>query len=185
MLREFAADLRFGVRTLRRSPWFTSVAVLTLAVAIGANSAVFSFIDALLVKTLEVEKPGELVSLGPGASGTTGTSTNPQTDHFSYPQFEALRELEVFSRIAASPTFSVGVTVGESASPDDIQRARCALVSGDYFAMIGLRPLAGRFIDPADDDVRSGGSRVVVVSEQYWRRRLGAEQEVLGTTISL
>ena len=184
-MREFLSDLRLAVRTLRRSPAFTLTAVATLALAIGANSAVFSFIDSLLLKSLAVEQPERLVSVGPGASNSVGTSDSPQTDNFSYSQLEAFRELDVFSGVAASPTFVTTVFEGERVSPDDVERAQCSLVSGDYFATLGVRPLAGRLIEPADDDVRTGGSRVAVLGETYWRRKMGGDPDVLGDTILL
>lgn len=183
MLGETLTDLRLSLRALGRSPGFAATAVGTLALAIGANTAVFSFIDSLLLKSLAVEEPGRLVSVGPGGSGSVGISDAPQTDHFSYPQLEALRELDVFSSVAASPTFMTTVFIGERVSPDNVQRAQCGLVSGEYFSMVGIRPLAGRLIEPVDDDVRSGGSRVVVLGETYWRRELGGDPELIGETI--
>jgi len=186
MIRDVLADLRFAGRTLRRSPVFAVVSVTVLALAIGANSAVFSFMDALLLKTMTVAEPDRLVSLGPGAHSIFGMSDSPQAESFSYQQFEALQELEgVFTRIAASPTFGGRVTVGEPVSPDNIQRASCQLVTGEYFGMLGVRPILGRPIEPEDDEAGSSGARVAVLSYSYWQRRRGGDPGIVGTTIRL
>lgn len=178
--------MRFALRTLRRSPVFASVSIAVLALAIGANSAVFSFIDALLVRSLPVAEPERLVSLGPGLTSSFGMSDSPQDDSFSYEQLEALREFDgVFSSISATPTFGSRVTVGERTSSTRPARAQCDLVDGEYFRMLGIQPLAGRWIEPEDDQISSGGARVVVLSHGYWTRRFGGDLGALGQTILL
>lgn len=185
MTTEILDDLRYAVRTLARSPGFACIAIITLALGIGANSAVFSFVDALLLKTLPVNEPERLVVLGPGGMGTMSTADAPQEDHFSFAQFEAIRQRsEVFAAVSASPTVSTTVLIGDRVPGDDPERAACELVSGEFFSMMGIRPLAGRWIEPNDDEV-STAARVVVISHSYWQRRLGGDPEPLGRTLVL
>ena len=178
-------DLRFAIRSLVRAPGFALVAILTLAIGIGANTAIFSFVEAVLLRTLPVHAPAELVMLGPGAAGVTGTSDRPQADHFAFAQYEALRENnDAFQNVAAVATFNVGTTVrSPDQGPEASQVLPSQLVSGDYFATLGLLPALGRLLSRAD--VTPGAEAVVVVSHAYWRNGLGARQDVLGSTLIL
>jgi predicted permease len=185
MLSEILSDVRFGARKLVRTPGFTIVAVVMLALGIGANAAVFSFIDAILLKTLPVADPGRLVMLGPGAMGIMGRSTVPQKEVFSYAQLEALSERhDVFTEVAASPTSMAYVTVGLPDAAGATARAACQLVSGRYFQMLGLIPFAGRWIT-AEDEARSGGNAVAVLSYAYWQNEFDGNRGALGETIIL
>lgn len=180
-------DLRLSLRSLGRNPGFFAVASLTLALGVGANTAVFSFLEALLLRELPVEKPGELVVLGPGAMGILSRSDRPQADVFSYAQYEALRADNdgVLSEVAAAPTFDTAVYWGEPAAPgEDRPTARCQLVTGSYFPLMGARPLAGRLLTP-DDDGAPGENPVVVVSRDFWQGRLGGDEPPVGATVRL
>lgn len=183
MLGEIINDLRFGARKLTRSPGFAIVAVTMLALGIGANAAIFSFIDAILLKSLPVADPGSLVVFGEGGSAVTGTGDRPQTDSFSYEQLLAFEQRkDIFSHVAASPTFLSTVAVGEPG--DSAENANGQLVSGEYFEMWGIAPFAGRWITPQDNLPTSEG-HVVVLNYAYWQRRLNADPQTLGQILTL
>lgn len=176
-----------AIRALRRSPGFTAVASLTLAIGIGANTAVFSLIEALILRPLPVERPSELAVLGTGALGTISMSDRPQSEVFSFAQFQALRRNSngVLAEVAATPTTDNRVYWGDRpVSGSDLQRASCVLVSGSYFPLLGIRPFRGRLIGP-DDDGAPGSNPVAVVSHAFWKGRLGGSADVIGSTIRI
>ncbi len=178
-----AQDLRYGLRQLARSPAFTAVAVLSLALGVGANAAIFSLVEQVLLRTLPVHEPDRLVNLSapghkPGilAGGPEGT----HEDIFSYPMFRDLEAgQQVFTGIAAHRQFWSGLTIG-----DESFSGSGALVSGSYFPVLGLRPALGRLLGPDDDRV-PGAERVAVLGHRFWETRLGADPDVLGRTITV
>ena len=174
-LDDFVRDVRHALRTLRRAPAFTAVATLTLALGIGANLAIFSVIDALLVRQLPIDKPGELVSLAahrPGQPEPSETFTNPL--------WETIRdEQDVFAGVFAwsSPEpfdFSEGAIV---------QTVDGLMVSGGYFDTLRIAPAAGRLIAAGDD--RRGCPAVAVLSHGFWQAQFGASRDIVGRTIAL
>jgi hypothetical protein len=144
-MRNFGRDLRFGLRSLRRSPAFTLVAVLSLALGIGANTAIFSVIDALLLRDLPVKAPRELMLFGNGrASGVDDDFPNGETLLFSVPFFRAVQaNNSVFADIAAEESMMDAVHVRFSSSSEP-ERLRIRLVSGNYFSVLGAGAEAGR-----------------------------------------
>jgi predicted permease len=174
-------DIRFGLRMLRKSPAFTLVAVLTLALGIGANTAIFSLINAVLLKMLPVKNPGQLVAIGdPTQVGRRSVGT-PQVDILSYPLYQHLRDhTEVFSGMLASgQVHRVQISMGKSDITND---ATGALVSGNYFSVLGVDALIGRTLSPEDDDAK-GKHAVVVISYDFWVRKLSQNQQVVGETL--
>ena len=180
-------DLRLSLRALIRNPWFLASTLLILALGIGANVAVFSFIDALLLRALPVERPAELVVLGPGATGNISRSTHPPTDVFSFAQYRALVEdnNDTLAAVAAAASFSTtaywGDDQGLGTAP---QPVACQLVTGAYFPLLGLQSLHGRLLAPSDDGP-AGTNPVAVVSHAFWTTRLGADTGAVGSTIRL
>jgi predicted permease len=173
-------DLRYALRTLRRNPVFAIVAVLTLALGVGANAAVVSIVYGILLKPLPVSAPDQLVNIvSPGPrSGPTNCNTIGTCEAvFSYPMFRDLQRVQdVFTGIAAHSRFDVNLTYrGESTRNPGL------LVSGSYFPVLGLQPALGRLLGP-DDDRNVGGSEVVVLSHAYWTRRFGSA-DVIGDTL--
>ncbi|HLV94514.1 MAG TPA: ABC transporter permease [Candidatus Acidoferrales bacterium] len=185
-------DVRYALRVLRKSPGFTSVAVLTLALAIGANTALFSVIDAIALRSLPVPDPQQLVLLqwkarsGPNTNhsyfyggcpgGTRETAAGSSGCSFSYPMFERLRaERSVFLGIFAFATRPEDVSINGSAS-----QLNGAFVSGEFFPTLQARASLGRLIDPLDD--APGAQPVIVLGYAYWRDRLGADPDVIGKT---
>ncbi len=170
-------DIRYAARRLRAQPVFTTVAVLTLGLGIGVNTAMFSIIHALLFDALPVERPGDLVLLNP-----TGPRYGWTTGNFSvsYPAYSGLRDRqEVFSGLIAERTDVVNLTID-----GPTERATASIVSGNYFDVLGVRPLAGRLLSEADDRVR-GGHPVAVLSYGFWVERLGMRPDVVGRDVRI
>jgi predicted permease len=170
-------DLRHAVRGLSKAPGFLVVVVLTLGLGIGANTAIFSLMDQVLLRPLPVDDPGSLVLLdGPGAF--QGRTMNAMT--FSYPMYTDFRDRnEVFSGVLARFPLSMTV-VWRGAS----ERANGELVSGNFFDVLGVRAAVGRTLNAADDRT-PGAHPVAVLSYGYWQRRFGGDPHVLNGTITV
>jgi len=170
-------DLRHATRGLRKAPGFLAVVILTLGLGIGANTAIFSLMDQVLLRPLPVHDPGALVLLdGPGAF--QGRTMNAMT--FSYPMYTDFRDRnEVFTSVLARFPLSMTV-VWRGAS----ERANGELVSGNYFETLGVRPALGRVLNAADDRT-PGAHPIAVLSYGYWQRRFGADSQVLNQTITV
>jgi predicted permease len=180
-MKDFVQEMRFAFRTMGKSPGFTSVVVLTLALGIGANTAIFGLIDQLLVRPLPVREPGRLVVLdAPGPfSGSTHNNSEVLTP-ISHPIFEALRDRnDVFSGVLAR--YATSAHVGAS---DVTERVRADLVSGTFFDTLGVGPALGRVFSP-EDDVQPGGHPIVVLSHGFWERRFAADPKVVGRNVVL
>lgn len=181
-------DVRYGLRILRKQPGFTLIAVLSLALGIGANTAIFSLLDVVLLKSLPVHEPERLVLFGNGqGTGVTNGLPNQSWDLFSYPFYQQTRECnEVFSDVAA--LLSIPWTVhgninanGVSAEPEKLE---VQLVSGTYFSVLGVNASLGRVVTEADDE-NVGAHPVAVASHSFWERRLGGEPSAVGQTITI
>lgn len=174
--------LKFAFRTLFRTPFVTSVAVISLAFGIGANSAIFSLFDQMLLRPLPVARPSELVDLGaPGPKpGSQSCSQAGDCDQvFSYPMFRDLEQDNgnVFTGIAAHRGFGTNLSYkGQTLNSQGM------FVSGSYFGVLGLQPALGRLIDRQDDQVVDNAP-VVVLSHDYWQTRFGASPAVLNDTM--
>ena len=177
-LDDLGRDVRYGVRMLRRSPIFTAAAVLSLAIGIGANAAIFSLVDRILLRALTVPEPGQLVRLaweGSDFTGKWGSGTL-----VSYPLCRELDGQEqVFDGVLCRHPTMVVLSIGR-----DREQVRAEIVSGSYFQVLGAHPELGRLITPADD-AQPGTHPVVVLSHAFWRDRLGGAADVLGRTIRL
>ena len=172
-------DLRYGVRTLRRSPGFAIVATLCLALGIGANTAIFSFADALLLKMLPVQRPEQLVTF-------SADSVDQSYPNFPYPMYERFRDrTEVFSGMAAIWNLDrSNVLVNGSGGGLDPGQMRVGLVSGSYFDLLGVKAAIGRTFTTADDRI-PGQHPVAVISYGYWERRFALAADVVGRTFTL
>ena len=177
-------DIRYGVRTLSKNPAFTLVAVLTLALGIGANTAIFTLINAVLLRALPVQDPGQLVVVGdPGLANNRNLGT-PATDIFSYPLYRELRDgNNVFSGMTASgEEHRIAVETGGSGVVAD--DAVVNLVSGNYFSVLGVNPFRGRLL-VGQDDAAKGSNPVAVVSYEFWMRKLAEDPGIVGQTVRL
>ncbi|MFI5280780.1 MAG: ABC transporter permease [Gemmatimonadales bacterium] len=174
-------NLRLAFRTLVRTPFVTTIAVLSLALGIGANAAIYSAFNQMLLAPLPVQQPGELVSLGaPGPKpGMQNCGMAGDCDVvFSYPMFRDLEQAQTsFTGIAAHWLNDVNVAYGEHTS-----NTRAVFVSGSYFPVLGIVPAMGRLLSPIDDhDI--GSSPVAVLGYDYWTTQLGGDTRVLNTVI--
>ncbi len=178
LIEDLIQDARYGLRTLRKSPGFTAVAVLSLALGIGANTAIFSLVDPILFRLLPVKNPEQLVELKwVNERGEDGI-------WFSYPMFEQLRaRTQVFSGVFA--TNSVRSTDMVGPEPGNQQeKARLQLVSGKYFQVLGVNAVAGRTLTTADNQT-PGAHPVAVLNYSYWQRRFAGDVSVIGEVITL
>jgi putative ABC transport system permease protein len=169
-LETLLQDLRYGLRQLRRNPGFTIVAVLTLALGIGANAAIFSVIQALLLRSLPVPNPQELLQIDITVVGI-------KSDSFSYPIIRALSERkDVFRNLAGY--CANGFTLGP---PGATVRTVGEWVSGGFFPALELKPAAGRLLTPEDDE--PGAPLVAVISDGYWERNFHRDPAAVGSTL--
>ncbi len=172
LVETFLQDLRYGVRRLAKSPGFTAVAVLSLALGIGANTAIFSLVNTALLRPLPVERPEQIVSLA-NAAGSRGFPA------FSYPNYKDLRDRggEVFDGLYAYRFAPLSVS-HEGTS----ERLWGYVVTGNYFEVLGVKAALGRVLTP-DDDRQPGGHPVTVLSHEGWQRRFGADPSVVGKSL--
>src|SRR5258708_5666316 len=172
-------DVRYGLRMLAKNPGFTCIAILTLALGIGANTAIFSLLNQVLLRRLPVRNPGELVILkSPGPKRGHVWSDGDDSEIFSYPLYRGLpKNAAVFDGVIARYPFEASI-----ASHGQTERGSGELVTGNYFDVLGVRPILGRVLSPADDDVQ-GAHPVVVLSHSYWTRHFGGDAGVLNQAI--
>src|SRR6266851_4790926 len=172
-------DVRYGLRMLAKNPGFTFIAILTLALGIGENTAIFSLLNQVLLRRLPVRNPSELVVLkSPGPKRGHVWSDGDDSEIFSYPVYKGLaKNTTVFDGVLARFQFAASI-----ASHGETERGSGELVSGDYFEVLGVRPALGRVLSPADDDVQ-GAHPVLVLSHAYWTRHFGGDAGVLNQTI--
>ena len=163
-------DIRYGSRMLLRNPAFTAVAALSLALGIGANTAIFSVMDAVLLKMLPVQNPEELVRIN---------------SNVSYPAYQKLRtRTQTLAGLCAMTFFGTSVRVtGEAEHGPPAQ-----MVCGDYYSLLGVKPLMGRLLGPEDDQIPGAGGTqgpVGVISYPYWERRFGRDPSIIGKVINV
>ena len=164
-------DVRYGFRMLVKSPGLTIVAVISLALGIGANTAIFTLVDKLLLRTLPVEQPEQLVTIA---------SYNGENTSFSYPLYVDYRDRnDVFSGIMAysSAAFSLS-------DEGQTERISGSIVTGNYFSVLGVNPALGRFFLP-DEDQTPGAHAVAVLSYGLWKRHFNLDPAAINKTISL
>ncbi len=173
-LDDLAADTRYALRMLRKAPGFTAAAIVTLALGIGANTAVFSVADALFLRHLPVERPTELFHF------RRSTPVGPDT-RFSAPAFRRYQAVLPSGVQLAGMGTTVGMYLVVDQAPE---RVAAQLVSGNWFQTLGVRSVRGRVFGP-DDDRIADGHPVAVLSHQLWTRRFGGSDSVVGRTIRL
>src|ERR1700728_1610774 len=180
-----ASDIRYSLRMLAKSPGFTVIAILSLALGVGANTAIFTLINQLMLQDLPVRQPDQLVSFGEasggGVAGTIAVGTGGLFSYDFYRQIE--KQHQFFQDISASAGFTLpaGVRVS-SAGPAGA--AFLQLVSGNYFSVLGVQPALGRPILPNDEDA-PGRNPVAVLSYHYWQTVLAGDPSVIGRSITV
>lgn len=181
-MQSFLYDLRYAFRTLRKNPVLTSVALASLAIGIGANTAIFTLMDRVLLRSLPVRNPEQLVLLRSrgGWSGFVETSYGDGVS-LSWPKYRMLRDRSagIFDGLLARFPFRAGIaTQGQSENVDG------ELISGNYFDVLGVRPALGRLLT-GDDARTSGANPVAILSHAYWVRRFGSNPAVLNQTVAV
>jgi predicted permease len=179
-MQTFIQDIRYALRQLRKSPGFTLTVIVTLALGLGANAAVFTLFDRVLLRMLPVERPKELVRFNWTGSfnGSVSIFGGGQGDFFSYPMYKDLRDQnQVFQGMLAGVRTGVGVSWNNQAEDEDAE-----VVSGNYFQVLGLKPALGRLLTPQDDTAKNANP-VVVLSYNYWKTRFTASRDVIGRTV--
>jgi len=167
-------DIKHGARVLRKSPAFTLVAVLTLALGIGANAAIFSIVNAFLLRPLPVPNPEQLVFVA------NSHPENLEPHRISYLDYQDYSgQSDAFTDLAAYKIDFVGISADGHA-----ERAFTAFVSGNYFSMLGITPELGRLILPTEGKTQ-GADPVVVLGNEYWRKRFGGDRSVIGKAVTV
>jgi predicted permease len=174
-LESLWADTKYALRRLRKSPGFTSIALLTLAIGIGANTGIFTLLDAVLLKSLPVPHPEELFVVKQGDHAA-------DKSRFSYPFFDQLRQQLPGGASVAATGWPDDFYVSTSKEPP--QATEGQLVSGNYFQVFETYPVLGRLLT-ADDDKELGGSPVAVISYQYWQQNFGGDPAVVGRKLDI
>jgi predicted permease len=169
---DLANDLCYAYRTLRRSPGFSAVAVLSFALGIGANAAIFTVINAVMLRTLPVKQPDRLVQITRLLDGRPGL--------VSYPLFEHFRD----NVKSISSAFAQGTSDQAIVIDGEDELVTADLVSGGYYIVLGIEPAAGRLLGPGDD-VLSPSSPAAVISDRYWQRRFGRSPSAIGKSFTV
>ncbi len=171
-------DLRYGIRMLLKGPGFTAAVVLTLALGIGANTAIFSLVNAVLLKELPVKEPEQLARMI--------VYRKELMRDLSYPVFRDLSRVQrVLSGMTASGEFTPNrISLGSSSELQEFGKIQGNFVSANYFSILGVSPAVGRMFTPEDSHVAGEGA-VVVISFGFWERQFGRDRSVLGRTITL
>jgi predicted permease len=171
-IEELAQDLRFAFRMMRRNPGFTAVAIVSLALGIGANTAIFSLLNAILLRPLPVRNPEQLVQLDRWFG-------NQENSYFPYPHFKRFeqRNHTLSGMFAVAGWGRIGLSYGGQS-----ELANAELVSGNYYPVLGVNPLLGRLLTPEDD---RPDNAITVISYGYWQRRFGGDRSVVGSTVRL
>ena len=173
IIESVARDIAFAFRVLRKSPGFTAAVVLSLALGIGANTAIFSLMDAVMWRMLPVKDPEALLVVGRQFGDGVGTG-------FNYSQYRLMHDDNPVAMLAGYTTAPINVSVDGPPEPS----LQGQLVAGDYFSLLGVNPVIGRAIGPDDDRV-ANGHPVVMLSHGYWERRFARDPSVVGRTIRL
>ena len=177
-------DIRYGLRQLGKNPGFTAIAVLTLALGIGANTAIFTVVNSLLLKMMPVHEPRQLVVVGDPTEANGRSNGTPRVEIFSYPLYKEFRDRNsVFTALcAAASDHRIEVDNGQGETLD--QKTTGRMVSGNYFSLLGLEPAAGRLISEADD-TNENENPVVVLGYEYWERKFALSPSIVGKDIRL
>ena len=179
-------DVRYGLRGLLKRKGFAAIAVLTLALGIGANTAIFTLVNAVMLKSLPVEKPEELVLFSDTTSEGTSLEDTPRTGQwhrFSYASYEYLRDHnQSFQELAALRSGESRLSVRKTdAEANAATRASGHLVTGNYFSLLGVRAVRGRVLTPDDD--KASAVPAAVMSHRYWEQELNSDSSVVGKTL--
>ena len=185
LLHDVRQDLSYAARMLRRAPAVSLVVILTLALGIGANTAIFGLVNAVLLKKLDVRAPDELLVLGdPARTGGMGFDSNPRADLYNYQTYTRLLELDGWTKGLAATGRTDRLEVRVAGTQGAGEQPRGRMVSGNYFEVLGVSAFLGRTFVSGEDDV-PGGAPVAVISHGYWKRRFAGDSAAVGREILL
>ncbi len=180
---QFIDDVRYAIRQFAHAPGFTATAVLTLALGIGATTAIFTLVHAVLLKSLPVAKPSELIRVGDNENCCVNGGLQDSWSLFSYDKYKTFRDgTQGFTELAAFQAGRGLMGVRRNASNQPAESMRTQFVSGNYFSMFGLSAYAGRMFTSADD--RQGAEPVVVMSYATWQQKYGHDPSVIGSSFT-
>jgi putative ABC transport system permease protein len=180
-MKDLLTDLRYGLRILLKNPAFAAVAIISLALGIGANTAIFQLFDSVFLRTLPVESPEQIaeIRIQPNNDGRSGQFNGPHAD-LTYPQWQEIKRRQQ----AFSGVFAWHITRLNLAPGGEARYARGLWVSGDFFDVLGVKPLIGRIFSDADDHPACGLSSAVI-SYGFWKHEFGADPSVVGKTLTI
>jgi predicted permease len=185
-LENLIQDVRLGLRMLRKNPGFAAVGIITLALGIGANTAIFTLVDAVMLRVLPVANPGQLYRLGDNNNCCVmgGTQNGASFVLYSYPLYEDLRDRSKdFSELAAFTPFLTGLSARRSHFATPAEAFNGDFVSGNYFRMFGVSAIAGRAFDAADD--KPGAPPTAMMNYHTWQRQFASDPSVIGSTFTI
>ena len=181
MLRNVLGNIRYALRQFRSAPVFTATALLTLALGIGGTTAIFTLIDAVMLRSLPVSDPGRLVRVGEGDDCCVEGGPQDQWGMFSYPLFERLKkETPEFEEVTAFEAGRRGMSVRREGKESAARALRGEYVDGNYFSVLGVGAFGGRVFTPEDD--KAGAAPVIVLSHRLWQTTYGSDTSVVGST---
>ena len=181
---QFIDDVRYAMRQFAHAPGFTATAVLTLALGIGATTAIFTLVHAVLLKSLPVARPSELIRIGDNENCCVSGGLQDSWSLLSYDQYKTFRDgTRGFTELAAFQAGRSLMGVRRNASNQPAESLRTQYVSGNYFSMLGVSAYAGRMFTPEDD--RKGAEPVVVMSYPTWQQKYGQDPSVIGASFTL
>ena len=171
-LERFMQDVRFGVRMLAKSPGFAAVAILTMTLGIGANTALFSVVNGVLLNPLPYPDPDQLVTLAE-------SKPNFDSGSISFPNFRDWRkDNRTFSMMGISRSYSYSLT-----GKGEAEQVKAEFISSDYLALLGVKPVIGRLFAEGEDEI--GASPIVLIGEGFWNRKFGAAPDIVGQGLTL
>jgi MacB-like periplasmic core domain len=177
-------DLRHAFRRLRLSPGFAAVCIVTLALGIGANVAIFTLVDAVMLKSLPVVDPGELYRVGNADNCCVLGGMQDSWDIYSYSLYKQLRDhTPQFSQMAGFQAAPQSISVRRSGASGAAEAYTSEFVSGNYFSMFGIGAFAGRVITPSDD--KPNAAPVAVMSYRTWQQHFGGDASAVGGTFTI
>jgi predicted permease len=177
-------DVRYALRTLRRNPGFAATAILSLALAIGANTAIYSIVDAAMLRPLPVAEPDSLFTLATPEPRRARSDLPPESESFSYPLYQRFQAAAGASARLALFSYAAPIEVQIPDTSEPIEKAVRQFVSGEAFEILKVPPALGRVFSSEEDRI-PGGHPVVVISHDYWRRRFHADPRILGQRMQI
>src|SRR5438270_1049699 len=181
---QFLEDVRYALRQFRKAPGFTGTAILTLALGIGATTAIFTLVHAVLLKSLPVTKPGELYRIGDVENCCVNGGLQDNWSLFSYDKYKMFRDgTPGFQELAAFQAGRALLGVRRVGTNHPAESQRTEYVSGNYFAMFGVGAYIGRVINPQDD--HKGAEPVAVMNYRTWQQKYGKDPSVVGASFTM